>query len=267
MLDSLEAATPAELQLLFAGLDRRLLQRERRYLLPGTIWGSVPAPYSAAKKWTAYAPECIGPHVGQLPAAERHSWLCSSCSDRIRRDLLTLAGSWGFLEQMLQRGPGKQGERSGSSTDAAAPLDMEIAEIRRAVTAWCWSLIEHILEDRPRLEPPAKTETPDLLRWAAAWHVPYIADHPESSFPASMMGELGDMVHRVRARLFPAGRRQKLPAVCSRWDFDAGRSCGGQLIAVISEGDSVIVCSADPTHEIPRSEWLGILKTKMKGRV
>lgn len=272
MLDSLEAATPAELQLLLGNLDRRLLQRERRYLLPGTIWAGVPVPYSAAKNWTAYGPECAGPHAGpRPPAAERHSWLCPDCSDRIRRDLFTLAGAWGFLADLLQRGPGSQGERSGSSTDAAAPLDMEIAEIRRTVTAWCWSLIEHMLEDRPAMSPPMRTDTPDLLRWAGTWHVPYIATHPDSSFPAAMLQELGDMVGRVRARLFPDGiRRRRLPATCERWpaDPDAGAACGGQLFALIRDAadplGSAIVCEADPTHEIPQSEWLGILKRKGK---
>jgi hypothetical protein len=279
MLDSLEAATPAELQLLLAGLgqfERRQLARERRYLLPGTIWGDVPAPYSAAKNWTAYGPECVGPHAGRRPLADRHSWLCGPCSDRIRRDLFTLAAAWGFLADLLQRGPGSQGERSGSSTDAAAPLDMEIAEIRRTVTAWCWSLIEHMLEDRPAMSPPADTETPALLRWAGAWHVPYIATHPESSFPQAMQAELADMVRRVRARLFPDGiRRQRLPATCDRWPADVELQaepvkCGGQLFALIRDAadplGSAIVCEADPTHEIPQSEWLGILKAKRKGK-
>lgn len=124
------------------------------------------------------------------------------------------------------------------------------------------------------MSPPERTDTPDLLRWAGTWHVPYIATHPESSFPQAMQAELGDMVARVRARLFPDGiRRQKLPATCERWPADpelqasAGK-CGGQLFAVIRDAadplGSAIVCAADPSHEIPQSDWLGILKRKAK---
>lgn len=262
MLDALEAATPAELQQLL---------RERRYRPAGL---EVAVPYTIAKKRTVYGPECVGHHPGHLlnrPLADRAAWLCGPCSDGIRRDLFTIASSWAFLADMLQRGPGSQGERSGSSTDAAAPLDMEIAEIRRAVTAWCWSLIEHMLEDRPAMSPPERTDTPDLLRWAGSWHVPYITTHPESSFPQAMQAELGAMVARVRARLFPDGiRRQRLPAKCDRWpaDPEATAKCGGQLFALLRDAadplGSTIVCSTDPTHEIPQSDWLGILKRKGK---
>jgi hypothetical protein len=284
MLEILEPQTPAE-QLAAARVAERLADRraaavlaaERRYVLPGTLWGPRPLPYTIAKKWTAYGVDgCLGNHsaLQLVPAAERHSWLCWDCTERIRRDLLTLAGCWGFLADLLQRGPGSQSEGGGSSdVDAAAPLDLEIAEIRRTVAAWCWSLIEHMLEDRPAMSPPEDTETPALLRWAAAWHVPYIATHPDSSFPAAMVAEIADMVARVRARLFPDGiRRQRVPARCSRPidPVDDPGPCGGQLWALLRDGTdprgSSITCQADPSHEIPQAEWLGLLKTKQRGK-
>jgi hypothetical protein len=278
MLETLEPQTPAEkvaAELLQLRRNAAILARERRYPMPQTMFGDRPQPYTIAKKWTAYSLECIGSHAGPLrPAAERHAWLCWECTDRIRRDLLTLAGSWGFLEDLLQRGPGRQSEGGGGSdVDAAAPLDLEIAEIRRTLTAWCWSLIEHMLDDRPALSPPVDTATPAMLRWAAAWHVPYIAAHPDESFPAAMLAEIGDMVARVRARLFPDGiRRQQLPARCTR-PIDPVNDpgpCGGQLWALLRDGadprGSAITCEADPSHVIPQSEWLGILKTKQRGK-
>lgn len=277
MIESLEPATPAEraaAELLQQQRARAILARERRYMATPQLIGDLPRPYTLAKKFTSYGPACVGPHP-RPERAQRDSWLCNDCTDRIRRDLLTLAGCWGFLEDLLQRGPGRASEGSGGNdVDAAAPLDLEIAEIRRALTAWCWSLIEHMLEDRPAMSPPQHTETPALLRWAATWHVPYIASHPAESFPAAMIAELDDMVRRVRARLFPdASRRNKLPARCSRLlqlETDQPEPCGGQLWALLRDDadprGSSITCETDPSHEIPQSDWLGILKHKTKGR-
>lgn len=226
-------------------------------------------PYSAAKAVTSYPLGCISPVHVEIPAlAEPLAWLCPACSDRIRRHLFTLAGCWGLLEALLQRGPGRQGEGGGGNkVDAAAPLDLEVAEIRRAIAAWCWSLVEHMLEDNRRLSMPGNTDTAAILEWVGRWHVGYITGHPDSSFPIAMQDELADMVRRVRARLLPETvRRRPLPAVCSvilpaAADY---AKCGGQLVALIREdgGPATITCREDPSHEIPQTEWLHMFKTK-----
>ncbi|UVF61173.1 hypothetical protein SEA_AOKA_50 [Arthrobacter phage Aoka] len=273
------ATTDADLsglaQLGAAAKDRRdawILAHERRYLLESSIFGDRELPYSQAKKWTAYSPECIGLHPGRVrPPADRHSWLCGACTEGIRRDLFALAGCWAFLGELLNRGPGKQGERSGTNENAAAPLDLNVADLRLRISGWTADVLGQLLEDKPgATPPPADAPAPVLLRWLGRWHSYYIATHPQDSFPAAVLVELADLLGRVRAMTFPDGAtRRPITSTCSVPAEDRTR-CGGSLTALVrartDPRGSVIVCDLDPDHVIPESEWLGILKTKTKGR-
>lgn len=271
---------PADLaQLAEMGKARRaaaILARERRYQLTSTVFGEQYLPYSQAKQWTAYSPECIGNHANRIPpAAARQSWLCPDCTDGIKRDLFALAGCWAFLEDLLQRGPGKQGERSGSNENAAAPLDLTVADLRLRIHGWAVDMLAHVVEDKPGAGMPDELTAPKMLRWLGRWHAYYIATHPQDSFPESVLGELADLLGQVRAMSFPDGvRRRSITSTCARFvqtdEFGTISVCGGRLEALIRDRldprGSVIVCADDPDHLIPEAEWLGILKTKLKGR-
>lgn len=268
-------AKPAELaQLAEMGKARRaaaILARERRYQLTSTVFGEQYLPYSQAKQWTAYAPECIGDHPGRLrPPAARHTWLCPDCTDGIKRDLFALAGCWAFLEDLLQRGPGKQGERSGSNENAAAPLDLTVADLRLRIHGWSVDMLAHVVEDKPGAGMPDQMTVPNMLRWLGRWHTFYIATHPQDSFPESVLAELADLLGLVRAMTFPDGsRRRPIASACAALGEEF-QPCGGRLTAIIRDRldprGSVIICSTDPGHLIPEHEWLGILKTKTNGR-
>lgn len=251
-----------------------ILANERRYDIegPNAIWG--PLPYSQAKKWTAYAIDCIGNHPNRdRPDAERHAWLCGDCTDRIRRDLFTLAGCWDFLGELLQRGPGKQSERSGTNENAAAPLDLNIADVRRQIHLWACSMLEHVVEDQPGASMPEELTPPQMLTWLGRWHVLYIATHPQDSLPIAVLQELADMVGKVRAISFPDGaQRRPISARCQRYvppAEDQGPTlCGGRLSALIRDqldpSGSVIICESDPSHVIPQHDWLALLKAKQR---
>lgn len=252
-----------------------ILARERRYQLTSSIFGDQFLPYSQAKQWTAYSIDCIGRHSSVIrPAATRQTWLCVDCTEGIRRDLFKLAGCWDFLGDLLQRGPGKQGERSGTNENAAAPLDLNVADLRRQIQSWCHSMLEHVVEDKPAAGMPDEMTAPMMLRWLGRWHSFYIATHPQDSFPLAVLDELADLLGKVRAMSFPDGvRRRPIASSCARWvetPDGTGEPCGGRLAALIRDRadprGSVIVCDAYPDHTIPESDWLGILKTKTKGR-
>ncbi|WP_159702414.1 hypothetical protein [Arthrobacter sp. 18067] len=251
-----------------------ILANERRYDIegPNAAWG--PLPYSQVKKWIAYSPQCIGNHSDRArPPADRHAWLCGDCTDGIRRDLFTLAGCWDFLGEMLQRGPGKQGERSGSNENAAAPLDLNVADVRRQIQSWACSMLEHVAHDLPAMSMPDELSAPKMLAWLGRWHTFYIATHPQDSFPAAVLVELSDMVGKVRAMSFPDGaRRRPISTRCLRYvpaveDQDPV-ICGGRLSALIRERTdprgSEIVCETNPSHVIPEYEWLALLKAKQR---
>ena len=275
-----ETMTPELQQLAGLGQARRaaaaVRARERRYLLADSMFGEQLLPYSQAKKWTAYSVDCIGNHPDRMrPPAARHAWLCGDCTDGIRRHLFTLAGCWDFLAELLQRGPGTQGERSGTNENAAAPLDLDVAELRRQIQAWCHSMLEHVVEDLPAASMPEEMTAPKMLAWLGRWHTFYIATHPQDSFPAAVLLELADMVGKVRAMSFPDGaRRRPISARCVRYVPPAEDQdptlCGGRLSAMIRDRTdsrgSVIVCETDPSHVIPEADWLALLKAKMKGK-
>lgn len=247
-----------------------ILAHERRYLLESSIFGDRTLPYSQAKTWTAYSPECIGHHGERVPYAERHAWLCIDCTDGIKRDLFALAGCWDFLGDLLTRGPGKQGERSGTKENAAAPLDLTVADLRLKISGWASDMLGHVLEDKPGASVPAEMTEPQILRWLGRWHAFYIATHPQDSFPIAVLAELAGLLGEVRGMTFPDGaRRRSITSSCNMPGPEYTR-CGGRLSALVRDRldprGSVIVCETDPAHLIPESEWLGILKTKTKGR-
>lgn len=265
---------PDHAQLAAAAKTKReawILAHERRYLLESSVFGDRELPYSQAKKWTAYSPECIGPHRENMrPANVRHSWLCNDCTEGIRRDLFALAGCWAFLEELLTRGPGKQGERSGTNENAAAPLDLNVADLRLKISGWASDVIGQLLEDKPGTVLPLEMPTPETLRWLGRWHSYYIATHPQDSFPAAVLGELSGLLGEVRGMTFADGAsRRPITSTCSTYT-DEGARCGGRLSALVRDQSdprgSVVICENDPAHLIPESEWLGILKTKTKGR-
>lgn len=262
-----------------AARDQRAAQiraLERRYTIPAltpSLGLPVRIPYSDAKRWTAYNPICLGPHhPGRLTPAERHTWLCHDCTQSLRRDLLALAGCWGFLGELLHRGPAGQGERSGSDNTAAAPLDLTAADLRHEIGAWCAAVVGHLLEDKPGAVLPDVQDPPHLLEWLGRWHVPYIATHPQDSFPAAVLEEVAVLLGKVRALSFPDGaRRRPIDARCTRYipgahAREAGTLCGGRLSALIRDQSdprgSAIVCEADPSHIIPAADWLALLKNK-----
>lgn len=248
-----------------------ILAKERRYQLTSTVFGEQYLPYSQAKQWTAYSPDCIGNHANRIPpAAARQSWLCHDCIDGIKRDLFALAGCWAFLEDLLTRGPGKQGERSGSNENAAAPLDLTVADLRLRIHGWAMATLEHVVDDKPGAGMPDELTAPLMLRWLGRWHTFYIATHPQDSFPESVLAELAELLGAVRALTFPDGtRRRPIASGCTALGEDFA-PCGGRLSALVRDRldprGSVIVCDTDPGHLIPEHEWLGILKTKLKGR-
>jgi hypothetical protein len=248
-----------------------ILAKERRYQLTSTVFGDQYLPYSQAKQWTAYSPDCIGNHANRIPpAAARHAWLCHDCTEGIKRDLFALAGCWDFLGELLTRGPGKPGERSGSNENAAAPLDLTVADLRLRISGWSAEVLAHVVEDKPGAGMPDELTAPNMLRWLGRWHAYYIATHPQDSFPESVLTEIADLLGQVRALSFPDGtRRRPIASACAALGEDFA-PCGGRLTALVRDRldprGSVIVCAADPGHLIPESEWLGILKTKTKGR-
>jgi anti-sigma factor ChrR (cupin superfamily) len=109
-----------------------------------------------------------------------------------------------------------------------------------------------------------------MLRWIGRWHTLYIATHPQDSFPESVLAELAELLGAVRALTFPDGtKRRPITSTCTALGEEF-KPCGGRLSALVRDRldprGSVIVCDADPGHLIPEHEWLGILKTKLKGR-
>lgn len=247
-----------------------ILAHERRYAVMTWRFGDEGLPYSEAKKWTAYSPECIAPRHPEdaRPAADRHAWLCPDCTEQIRADFFTLAGCWPFLEDLLIRGPGKPGERSGTNENAAAPMDLTVADLRLRISGWTTEIVGHLLEDKPGTTATWST-TPEALRWIGRWHAYYIATHPQDSFPLSVIDELRDLRREVRTLTFPEGTlRRPITSTCAALDEDG--TCGGQLYALVRDRadprGSAVICRNDPAHLIPEADWLGILKSKTKGR-
>lgn len=259
--------------------DRRAAQiraLERKYPLPPHRPGELATliPYSEAKQRTVYGQTCLGYHPTRPARAERHTWLCHDCTQSLRRDLLALAGCWGFLGELLHRGPAGQGERSGSDNTAAAPLDLNAADLRHEIGTWCAAVVGHLLEDKPGAVLPDVQDPPHLLDWLARWQIPYIATHPQDSFPDAVLEETAVLLGKVRALSFPDGaRRRPIAARCARYipgdsARQAGTLCGGRLSGLIRDQSdprgSAIVCEADPSHVIPAADWLALLKAKQR---
>ena len=254
---------------------------ERRYpMVVGDIVTRVP--YSTAKGHTTYGDglcvsahcrDIVNIHEEPLVLAERGSWLCTNCTERLRKLLLLIESSWGMLEALLRPGAPKGGERvSSTNTGSPAPLDVAVADVMGSARDWVWSQVEHFIEDMPGKRLPADQSTPSLAGWLGRYHTQYFASHPERSLPEAVLPELDDLIRSIRAQLYPSGqRRLDIPVTCAQHRVnDRGQfvKCGGQLFAYVRDSadgrGSEVICAADEAHTIQEYEWLGMLKAKQK---
>lgn len=248
-----------------------VLDLERMY--PGPVRPREPQKsYSLAKKFTRYAEHCVSETHGRdakLPLAERNSWLCRACEDRFTSDLVMIEQSWPLLESLLRPGVSQAGEKVHNSvTGSPAPLDVDVADVMGRAQGWVWSLVEHMLEDKPDLKLPAGQSPPSLLRWIRKWKAAYIFGHPCSSFPAALTYEAASVCRDIRTKTAPTGmRRLDIPAGCTEHTVnDRGERvpCPGVLTAVLRDRSSgmgaEVQCSYDSTHDIPEHRWLGLLR-------
>lgn len=252
---------------------------ERRY--PMVVAGRVSrVPYSTAKGRATYGDGfCVSEHCRDivnihdepLVLAERGSWLCTNCTERLRKLLMLIESSWGMLEALLYPGAPKGGERvSSTNTGSPAPLDVAVADVMDSARQLVWSMVEHLIEDLPGKRLPEDQSTPTLAGWLGRYHVQYFASHPEDSLPKAVLPELNDMIRTIRAQIYPTGqRRLDIPVPCAQHRVnDRGQfvKCGGQLFAYVRDSadgrGSEVICAADEAHTIQEYEWLGLLKAK-----
>lgn len=259
----------------------KLLLLERRY--PMVVQGVVTKlPYTRAKAATTYAAGfCVSNHCQMIVdvhgdpvvLAQTRSWFCQPCTERFKQLLMIIESSWGMLEDLLRPGAPKGGERvSSGSTASPAPLDLNVSVVMGDARNLVWSMIEHLIEDRPGKSLPPDQSTPSLASWLARWHVAYFVEHPTDTLAQALLEELADVVKKIRRQIYPTGqRRLDIPETCG-WllisDEGKTRKCGGQLFAYVrdrSDGrGSEVMCNEDDAHTIDESEWLGILKAKQR---
>lgn len=176
----------------------------------------------------------------------------------MRDDMRALADDWARLEAAVTAEP-EHAERNGkASGHDALRLNLAALDTQREVAELVHFVARVVVDERPAR--PDGTTTPGLLRWLADMHVPWLAQHELAAAIADDMrqavGKVGRVLTGCRAKVIRLG----IP--CAEYgtsDLGERIPCTGHLRTVVTPGSQEmpdLVCSHDPGHRIPPSEWM-----------
>ncbi|OMH30638.1 hypothetical protein [Tersicoccus sp. Bi-70] len=191
-------------------------------------------PYTLAKKALLVPRGACrsGLHRGEPPEAERGTWWCTTCTDRVRGWFREIADAWPQLQELVFTGTGEKREGGRATvTGSPAPLDVSVVDVLVDVEQWMRDQAAHLLEDRPKAQLPDDRSGGSLAQWFAWWHVLYVATHPEASLAEALPTEVQERAAQVRRVTEATGRRRE-------W---VGRPCA-EIVSTVDElGDGARV--------------------------
>jgi hypothetical protein len=199
--------------------------------------------------------------------------LCGPCHQGFVRNLMTIVEMWGSLQAAILRstsGGDASGVRASSGpTDTTSSLWNPAATlVRRDITDWAGFLHRTIAAERGDLDwsswEYAEDEDPrTTLATVIRWHARWLSHHPALGF--DVVDDAARFVFGVHRALqsTPVTRITLAGHRCQEVMRETSYGpilCEGQLVGVLREAaddrPSEILCSNNPTHRIPASEWV-----------
>lgn len=233
----------------------------------------TPIPRNATYPATCINPRCRRPGPDGQPQPGRptggRSNLCPACEDRIRDNLDAVADTWPDLEAALTS-VRSSGDPVRSTPEPGIVVNEHVSEVMRDVEATLAFYGRRVRDERGMAYPLGEPATPQLARWLARTHLPWLAAHPDQGVAEALV----DDAARLRRRCWSAAyasptHHTTLPFRCTDTtpppgeaaDDDGDRgvpavACGALVSVTWVEGEPMRDASCERGHVIPPSTWM-----------
>lgn len=216
---------------------------------------------------------CVNAHCRPAehggPRQTERAWFCPRCIDKVRDRLLEMAGMWPDLTAALTRpevnplARDEQGKQTRGMGSQGLAINERASDAMASIRQYALFLARILVNERDATPP--SSETPELLRWAAAWHLGYLTSHPDEGLAQSVLDDAHDHARAGRRVAYPSGaRRVETGLPCTEHaTSETGERvpCPGTLYGVAVPGTTTyatlpdLVCTEDPTHRIDPATW------------
>lgn len=207
---------------------------------------------------------------------EANGIICPSCAERFPHNINAIADAFTDLAaRIVSPEDYVITERVHGSKDShGLDINEQVSDAKDDLLKFTRWMVSMVTALRPSAKQPPETGVPDTLRWVARWHPQVFTRDLDADNVIRAVSVAHHTRHNVHRNAYPSGsRRIDIPGNCMEdVTTDGGETlpCPGELFGLIRPGDSrlpsTIICSENPEHNVPSSEWVKLGRRLRKDR-
>lgn len=208
----------------------------------------------------SYAALCVAPTCRpQQPRRAQHAaHTCGPCEDRLRDNLRTIADTWPDLQDALNRSPtDPAAERVRGTRAVGLIINERASDASRQTADTVWFIARTIIEERG-VTYRGTTSIPDVAKWIAFTHAPWIVRHPDPHLVAAITQDVDNARGATTRAAYPKGaRRVDIPELTCRGTTNNNPCPGHMYLIAVPDTDTWadLICTHDGAHRIPPDVW------------
>ena len=235
----------------------------------------TPLPRHRAFPALCVNPRCRKPGPDGQPTPGRptggRSNICPDCEDRVRLDLDAVADTWPDLERALTSATHNGSDPITHSPAPGIAVNQHVADVMRDTEATLAFYGRRVVTERGMSWPLGEPTPPELARWLARTHLPWLAAHPDQGIAEALCDDAASMRRRVWGAAYATPTHHtRLPFRCpdttppddgpTRADgptpHDEPVECGALVTVTWVDGEPMRDAVCERGHTIPVTTWM-----------